>query len=218
MEIDPAALSNSRRYRLLISAVVPRPIAFVSTRSRDGHDNLAPFSFYMGVGSEPPMIALSVSSRDGALKDTAKNLDETGEFIVHSATEELAHAVNEASGDWAPEVDEFARTVLTKAKAARVAVPRVAEAKLALECRVHTVVPLGTAPHDVRLVGGEVVWIRVDDAVLEAAPAAAGAADAVSAAPLVDPLRLRPLARLGKNLYTTLGTLLALDRPRPPKR
>src|SRR5258708_39831345 len=109
MEIDPAALSNSRRYRLLISAVVPRPIAFVSTRSRDGRDNLAPFSFYMGVGSDPPMIALSVSARDGGLKDTARNFEDTGEFVINAATEELASAINESSGEGAPEVDEFDR-------------------------------------------------------------------------------------------------------------
>ena len=215
MEIDPAALPNARRYRLLISAVVPRPIAFVSTRSRDGRDNLAPFSFYMGVGSDPPMIALSVSSRDGALKDTARNIEETGEFIVHAATESLALAVNESSGDWGPGEDEFVRTGLAKARATKVNVARVAAAKIALECRAHTVLPLGNAPHEVRLVVGEVVWIHVDPAVLEDAPEAGGGPD--GAPVLVDATRLKPLARLGKNLYTTLGTLLALDRPRAPK-
>jgi flavin reductase (DIM6/NTAB) family NADH-FMN oxidoreductase RutF len=217
MEIDPAALPNTRRYRLLISAIVPRPIAFVSTRSRDGRDNLAPFSFFMGVGSDPPMIALSVSSRDGEKKDTARNLEETGEFIVHVATEELAHAVNEASGDWAFDDDEFVRTGLAKAAATKVDVARIRDAKVALECRTHTVLPLGKAPHDVRLVIGEVVWIHVDETVLEEAPAGLPT-DAADAPLLVDATLLKPLARLGKNLYTTLGSLIALDRPRVPKR
>ncbi len=212
MELDPAALPHARLYQFLISAVVPRPIAFVSTRSRDGHDNLAPFSFYMGVGSDPPMIALSVSARDGALKDTARNLAENGEFVVHAATEELAAAINEASGEWAPEVDEFERAGLAKAPSTRVAPPRVRDAKFALECRVHTVVPLGNAPREVRLVVGEVVWIHVDEAVLDAASGADG-----TLTPRVDPQRLRPLARLGRNLYTTLGRVFPMDRPKAPR-
>lgn len=207
MEIDPAALSHSRLYQFLISAVVPRPIAFVSTRSRDGHDNLAPFSFYMGVGSDPPMIAFSVSDRDGGPKDTARNLEETGEFVVHASSEELLAALNEASGDWTRDVDEFVRAGLAKAPSTRVAPPRVRDARVALECRVHTIVPLGRPPRGVRLVVGEVVWIHADDAVLEGAPDS----------PRVDPEKLRPLARLGRNLYTTLGRILALDRPRAPR-
>jgi len=206
MELDPAALPHARLYQFLISAIVPRPIAFVSTRSRDGHDNLAPFSFYMGVGSDPPMIALSISARGGGLKDTARNLEETGEFVVHAATEELALAINEASGEWAPEVDEFARTGLAKAPSTKVAPPRVRDAAFALECRVHTVVPLGNAPREVRLVIGEVVWIHAQEAVLDGLPDA----------PRVDAERLKPLARLGRNLYTTLGRVLAMDRPKAP--
>src|SRR3954465_4026203 len=92
--------------------IVPRPIAFVSTRSAVGHVNLAPFSFFMGVAGEPPLLALSVSTREGEPKDTARNLLETGEFVVNAATEEHAEQVNHASGDYAHDVDEFALTGL----------------------------------------------------------------------------------------------------------
>lgn len=183
--------------------IVPRPIAFVSTRSPDGSANLAPFSFFMGVSGEPPLLALSVSTREGEPKDTARNLVETGEFVVNAATEALAEAVNHASGDWPAGVDEFALTGLTPAPSVRVAAPRVLEAAFALECRTHTVVPLGTAPTDTRLVVGEVVWIHVRDDVLEPGES-----------PLVDATRLRPIARLGRNLYSRLGEVFALDRPR----
>ena len=205
MEFDPAALPGSTPYRLLISMIVPRPIAFVSTRSPEGRLNLAPFSFFMGVAGEPPLLALSVSTRAGEPKDTARNLIETGEFVVNSATEDLAEAVNLASGDWPQDVDEFALTGLTPAPSVRVAPPRVLEAAFSLECRTHTVVPLGAAPTDTRLIIGEVVWMHVKDEVLEPG----------SETPrLVDATRLKPIARLGRNLYTRLGEVFASDRPR----
>jgi flavin reductase (DIM6/NTAB) family NADH-FMN oxidoreductase RutF len=208
VELDPSALAGASRYRLLISLIVPRPIAFVSTRSAEGVANLAPFSFFMGVSGDPPLLALSVSTRAGEPKDTARNLLETGEFVVNAATTSLTEAVNQASGDWAADVDEFALTGLTPAPSVKVAPPRVLEAAFALECRTHTVVPLGAAPTDTRLIVGEVVWIHVQDAVLEPGD---------PAAPLVDATRLQPIARLGKNLYTRLGEVFALDRPRVPR-
>jgi flavin reductase (DIM6/NTAB) family NADH-FMN oxidoreductase RutF len=205
LELDPDALPPTDRYRLLISMIVPRPIAFVSTRSAAGHANLAPFSFFMGVSGDPPLLALSVSTRAGEPKDTARNLIDTGEFVVNAATAPLAEAVNQASGDWPADVDEFALTGLTPAPSIKVAPPRVLEAAFSLECRTHTVVPLGAAPTDTRLIVGEVVWIHVRDEVLESAEAAA---------PFVDATRLQPIARLGRNLYTRLGEVFALDRPR----
>ena len=204
MELDPAALPGAHRYRLLISMIVPRPIAFVSTRSAAGHVNLAPFSFFMGVAGEPPLLALAVSTRAGEPKDTARNLVETGEFVVNAATEDLAEAVNHASGDWAPDVDEFALTGLTPVPSTVVAPPRVEDAAWSLECRTHTVVPLGAAPRDVRLIVGEVVWMHVREDVLEDGEGPR----------LVDPERLKPIARLGKNLYSRLGEVFALDRPK----
>jgi len=211
VEFDPAGLSASHRYRLLISMIVPRPIAFVSTRSADGLANLAPFSFFMGVSGEPPLLALSISTRQGEAKDTARNILETGEFVVNAATEDLAPAVNTASGDWPFETDEFALTGLTPASCVKVRAPRVAEAAFSLECRRHTVVPLGAAPTATQLVVGEVVWMHVREDVLESTAGAPGTG------PLVDAQRLKPIARLGKNLYARLGSTFALDRPRLPR-
>ena len=189
--------------------IVPRPIAFVSTRSSAGQANLAPFSFFMGVSANPPLLALSVSTRAGETKDTARNLVDTGEFVVNAATEELAAAVNEASGDYPFGTDEFLLTGLTAAPCVRVQAPRVAEAAFSLECRTHTVVPLGSAAQGTQLIVGEIVWIHLREDILEP-----GAADGAVPAPLVDAQRLRPLARLGKNLYAGLGQTFALDRPR----
>jgi len=206
VELDPSALSASQRYRWLISLVVPRPIAFVSTRAPDGTLNLAPFSYFMGVSSDPFVIAIAVSQREGRPKDTAHNIAATGEFVVNAAGQSHAAAINCASGDWDPDVDEFALAGLTAAPSLRVAPPRVAEAAFALECRLERTIILGAPPRQTSLILGEVVWLHVRDDVLE---------DARDGVPqFADPERMRPLARLGRNLYSTLGTPFALDRPR----
>lgn len=207
MEIDPATLSASRRYRWMISLIVPRPIAFVSTRAKGGALNLAPFSYFMGVSSEPPVLAIAVSRREGEPKDTARNILETGEFVVNAAGEDHAEAINRASGDWDPDVDEFALAGLVPRPCRVVAPPRVDDAAFSLECRLHGSLVVGAPPRETTLVLGEIVWMHVRDDVLEDAadPGTPRYADAT---------RLRPLARLGRNLYTRLGPLLALDRPR----
>lgn len=199
MLLDLSTLSPGRAYRFLISAIVPRPIAFVSTRSRDGAPNLAPFSYFMGVGSKPPTLALSVIKREGRLKDTARNILETGEFVVNVATEELIAPVNLASGEYAPEVDEFALTGLTPAPAERVRAPRVAESPVNLECRLHRSLEIGEAPFDVTLIVGEVLVAHVRDDLW---------ADGMVRAD-----RLRPLARMGAKLFAPVGEVIELARP-----
>jgi flavin reductase (DIM6/NTAB) family NADH-FMN oxidoreductase RutF len=199
VELDFAELSPGRAYRYLISAVVPRPIAFVSTLSPDGTRNLAPFSYYMAVCSRPPLLALSILRRGGGHKDTARNILETGEFVVNASTEELARAVNLASGDYAPHYDEFALTGLTAAPSRRVRPSRVAESPLQMECRLHRSLDLGEEPFCTTLLLGEILVAHVRDDLWEEA--------------MVRADRLRPLARLGANLYSTLGRILAMDRP-----
>ncbi len=207
MELDPASLSPSARYRWLISLIVPRPIAFVSTRAADGTLNLAPFSFFMGVSADPPVLALAISRREGEPKDTARNILEQGEFVVNAAGMEQAAAINRTAGDWDPDVDEFALAGLTAVPSRLVAPPRVAESAFALECRLHQAIPVGAPPRETLLVLGEVVWMHVRDDVLESSREGDDPR-------LADAEQLRPLARLGRNLYSGLGPLFALDRPR----
>src|SRR5262249_18353330 len=113
MQIDIRQTSPGKAYRMMISAIVPRPIAFISTLSASGQRSLAPFSFFRGVSSVPPPLAISVFHRQGAPKDTAAHILETGEFVVNTATEELAQKVALASGDYARTYDEFQLTGLT---------------------------------------------------------------------------------------------------------
>src|SRR6266581_2768406 len=130
--VNPSSLSDRAAYRLMISAFVPRPIAFVSTRSPAGVDNCAPFSFSMGVSSHPMVLAVSIGERDGRPKDTARNILDTREFVVNLVTETIAEKMNQASGDYAGTVSEFDEAGLTRASSEVVRAPRIAESPVIL--------------------------------------------------------------------------------------
>ena len=198
LSIDPGRQTPHEVYGLLISAIVPRPIALVSTTDGRGGHTLAPFSFFMGVASAPPTVAFSlVRRREGNKKDTLRNVEETGVFVVNVVTERIAAAMNLASTDAPYGHDEFALAGLTPLPAERVASPRVAESPLHLECRLERVVEVGTQP--AYLVLGEVVLFHVAEEVLTDGR--------------IDPAKLRPVARLGGSDYGTLGDVFSMARP-----
>ena len=206
MRIDPAQTSPRDVYRVMIRAIVPRPIAWVSTRSPDGVNNLAPFSFFTGVTSVPPSIVFAPGRRadDGARKDTLCNVEATGEFVVNVVPRRLAEAMNESAVDYPPEVDEFAAAGLTPVPGEVVTAPRVAESPVQMECRLMRVVPVGPrGPGGGALVVGEIVMIHVDDAVVRDGRVDAGLLD--------------PLARLGGMEYASLGERFVMPRRRPPR-
>lgn len=197
---DTAELSARDAYRLLISAIVPRPIAWVSTVSPEGALNLAPYSFFNGVASDVPTVMFAaVAKADGSPKDSLRNARDTGEFVVNLADEALAEALNHTSGTWAHGVDEFSKAGLEAAPSSLVRPPRVAAAPVALECRVSQLVEV-TGSSSV-LVLGRVMMIHVRQALL-------GDDNLVVAE------RFRPLARLGRDEYTTLGRVFSLGRPK----
>lgn len=197
MELDPATLHARDVYALMTSLLVPRPIAWTGTRSASGVDNLAPFSYFMGVGSRPPSLALSVSrGRRGALKDTARNILETGVFTVSMVSASLAERMNATSATLPPEVSEFDACGLTPVLGRCVAAPRPAEAAVGMECRLWRALDLEST----HLFVGEILLFHLDAAVL----APGGEVDAAA---------LDPLARLGGTLYATLGRIFSLPRP-----
>lgn len=183
-------LTDGEKSRLLLSLVIPRPIAWVSTVSADGHPNLAPHSFYTIVSAHPPivMFASTLSSRfrpDGQ-KDTLANILETGEFVINFASKDLLTEIVVTAGQFAPDFDEFDAASLKKLASVDVAPPRVAAARAALECRLHHTLPMG----DAICVFGDVVRFHVDDDMLEDGRPSA--------------LDLQPIARLGGAHYGTL--------------
>lgn len=124
-------------YEVLTSLVVPRPIAWVSSISAEGVPNLAPFSFYNAVCDEPPIILISISKKeDKSRKDTARNILQTGEFVINLVSEDLLKQVKLSSEEFPPDVSEFDVCGLTQASSFKVRVPRVAQAKAWLECKL----------------------------------------------------------------------------------
>ncbi len=196
MILDPRALPTSDVYRFLISAVVPRPIAFVSTIGGDGGMNLAPFSYFNAVSSEPPLVTIAINVRDGDPKDTLRNIRETKEFVVNVVSESLLDAMVSTAGDWPRGTSEFGPAGLTPAPSARVRPPYVAESPLQLECTLYSEVTLGNSV----LMVGEVILARVRDDVLTDGK--------------VDAAKLAPVGRLGGEFYAPLGPVLRRKRPR----
>jgi flavin reductase (DIM6/NTAB) family NADH-FMN oxidoreductase RutF len=149
MQIPANSLSRPDAYRLLIACVVPRPIAWVSTLDADGRANLAPFSFFAGVTSAPPMVMVSIGRSRGRRKDTAANLIATREAVVHIPPRRLAEAMVATSADVPPDVDEFDLAGLAKTPSADVRPPRIDGAPLAMECVLDSHLEMGDGPQDV---------------------------------------------------------------------
>ncbi|MEN3165039.1 flavin reductase family protein [Tistrella mobilis] len=167
MEFDFATLDAAHRYKVLASTVVPRPIAWVTSRAPDGTANAAPYSFFNVMGSNPPVVALGILARpDGTLKDTAANIVAGGAFIVHLVSEALAPAMNLTCIDAPPGVDEIALAGLATTPGTKTGLPRLVDAPVAFECVSRAAIATGPSQ---MLVVGEVLAAHVrDDAVLDA--------------------------------------------------
>ena len=201
MELDPKAIGEMAAYKLLIGCVVPRPIAWVSTVDAAGVRNLAPFSFFMGVCGDPPTIAFSGGPREGDRKDTVRNAEATGEFVVNVVDDSHAEAMNATSAEYAADVDEFAVTGLTAAAGVRVKAPRVATAPISLECRVSQIVRIGHGPHSV--VFGEIVYMHIRDTLYDASTGR------------IDVAALHPVGRLAGHMYSRTHDVFEMKRPNP---
>ena len=201
MTIPPDQAEVRDVYRALIDLVTPRPIAWVTSAGRDGHVNLAPYSFFNVFGARPPVVVFSPGfRRDGSKKDTLRNVEELGEFVVNAAVESVAEAVNLTAADLPYGQSEVGHAGLTLTPSERVAVPRVAESPAHLECKLLQVIPLGEGPLGSSLVIGEVVLIHVDDRVLDENGR-------------IDPRKLRTIGRMGGDDYCRTSDLFALHRP-----
>jgi flavin reductase (DIM6/NTAB) family NADH-FMN oxidoreductase RutF len=164
MHIDPAQHSNVDNYKLLTNLVVPRPIAWVSSLNPDGVVNLAPFSFFNAIGSDPLYVMFSIGKNDaGEPKDTARNIKANGEFVVNLVTEDLFTAMNISAADFPAEISELDAAHLHTAPSEKIKVPRVAESKASMECRLFSEQHLGANT----LIIGEVVMFHVHDDLID---------------------------------------------------
>lgn len=191
-DFDPAQLAPNAFYRLLTATVVPRPIAWVSSVSRDGVDNLAPHSFFTVASAAPAVLQFTSVGR----KDTLRNVEATRQFVVNLAPEPLFEQINATGADFPPELSEFDEAGLTREPSLKVRPPRVAESPVAFECELHSTVGFGRST----VVFGRVVHLAVNEDVLDGDH------------PMID--RLRPLSRLGRDEWGTLGDIKELARPK----
>jgi flavin reductase (DIM6/NTAB) family NADH-FMN oxidoreductase RutF len=168
MEFDFSTLSPSQRYKLLVSTIVPRPIAWVVSLDAAGKLNAAPFSFFNAFSQDPPVVCIGIGGRHpGDVKDTGNNIRVTGEFVVNLVSFANAEQMNITAIEFGPEVDELAEAGLTPIPSIRVKPPRIAESPVSMECERLMTIELG---NERALVLGKILLMHIrDDAVIDAA-------------------------------------------------
>jgi flavin reductase (DIM6/NTAB) family NADH-FMN oxidoreductase RutF len=201
MEFDFEALAPGDRYKLLTSTIVPRPIAWVTTLSKNGVRNAAPFSFFNAMSKDPALLAVGIiSDSDGSMKDTARNILDTGEFVVNLVPREAAEAMSLTSIDAPSDVDELALAKLDTVRSIKVKPERIAASPVSFECRLHT--PIELANQLIAI--GEVVQAHIaDEMMLDPAKL------------YVDTPKLQLISRLhGRGMYGTAEAAFQMPRPR----
>jgi len=202
MKIDPANLNQQESHHLLTDIVMPRPIAWVSTVDEQGVFNLAPFSAYSMVSSRPMVVSFSVGiKRDGQKKDTLRNIELTGEFVINVVTKELAEKMNITSANYPSDISEFEKAGLTPITADIVKAPMVAESPVSMECRVIQSIDIGKPSPSYSLVIGEVLCIHIQDEFYDSQTKGVSG--------------LRAIARLGgeRDLYCLGQDTFEMERP-----
>jgi flavin reductase (DIM6/NTAB) family NADH-FMN oxidoreductase RutF len=200
MIIEPAVLNNLEAYRLLISLIVPRPIAWVTSKSPDGVVNAAPYSFFSGVRSKPPVISISAGYGKGGGKDTPRNIAATGEFVVNLVGEHQADQMNRTATEYPYGVSETEVLGIEVAASQTVSVPRIAASPAALECKLERIIPVGDPPAS--LILGEVLayWVS-DDLEWDRAEG-------------IDPKALNVIGRLQLDSYLRITETFSMERVR----
>jgi flavin reductase (DIM6/NTAB) family NADH-FMN oxidoreductase RutF len=167
MLIELDKLEDRHAHDLFAGAIVPRPIAWVSTTNLKGEHNLAPFSFFNGITWRPATLGISIVNRgDGSEKDTLRNIRETREFVVNSVSVEQGTRMFKTAETLPPGADEAGRCEVEMIAATKVRPRRVKDAKIAFECVLHDIVTVGSGPSAGNLVLGSVLALHVDDAIL----------------------------------------------------
>jgi flavin reductase (DIM6/NTAB) family NADH-FMN oxidoreductase RutF len=210
VELDPSTRESRLNYHFLTSAIMPRPIAWVTTvDAATSVVNAAPFSWFQAVCADPPMVMLAIQRRaDGSPKDTVRNIRATREFVVNVSPKALADAMVKSSGEYPSDVSEVEALGLRTSPSKAVKPPRLADSPVHLECRLHQELPLGTRG-GTSLILGEVIHLAADDEVLDHRGN-------------VDPAKLVLVARLGGQEYVDTERFFTIRRPaaddlrRPP--
>lgn len=198
ISIDPVTLTERENYKFLIGSIIPRPVAFVTTVSEDGILNGAPFSYFNIVSSNPPMISLSIQRKDGQHKDTARNILQSKEFVVHIVDEENVGQINETAASLPPEQSEVELANLTPIDSVKVTTPGVKEAKIRMECVLEHALELGEQSTD--FIIGKVVQFHIKEELYSKGR--------------IDQTGLAAISRLAGNDYAKIGEVFTIERPK----
>jgi flavin reductase (DIM6/NTAB) family NADH-FMN oxidoreductase RutF len=201
LSIDPVTNTERENYKFLIGSVIPRPIAFVTTISEAGILNGAPFSYFNIVTSNPPMISLAIQRPEGRQKDTARNIIESKEFVVHIVDEQNVEKVNETAAILPPDQSEIELAKLTPVESIKISVPGVKEAKIRMECVLEQSLELGGLDSPgCDLIIGKVVQFHIDNEIYEKGR--------------INPRGLAAVSRLAGNNYAKMGEIFEIERPK----
>jgi len=193
LTISAAPLTAEASYKLMSGVVVPRPIAWITTRSAEGLVNLAPFSCYTFLAPKPPLVGINVGRRGGELKDTSRNIHASGEFVVNIADRSMLDALHLSADEHGPEVSEVELLGLAVAPCETLAVPRLADVPVSLECRLHSIQEFGDLRAE--FIVGEVTTFHFRDGICIDGK--------------IDTRALDPICRLAGINYATLGEIVA---------
>ena len=201
---NPNELDVKTNYHLMVSGIVPRPIAFVSSISKKGEINLAPYSFFNGFGANPPIVGFSpaLSGRTGLPKDTLLNIKDTEEFTISIANSKMVGQVSLSSCEYSRDIDEFNKTGLSKEKSLFVRPPFIKESSFSMECKLYDIIDLGGKPASGNLILGEIVMFHVSE-------------DILNQNNQIDPMLLDAISRMGGSWYSKSNKgLFEFKKPR----
>ncbi len=198
--IDPKSMTERDNYKFLIGSIIPRPIAFVTSKTNSGVINGAPFSYFNIVSSNPPMISISIQRSAGNQKDTARNILEQKEFVVHIVDEDNVEKINQTAASLPSDKSEIELAKLSLVDSEKVSVPGIREAKVRFECVLERAIPL---PNDDNpgsdLIIGRIVQYHIDEDIYDDGK--------------IDPRGLRAVSRLAGANYAKIGDMFELIRP-----
>jgi flavin reductase (DIM6/NTAB) family NADH-FMN oxidoreductase RutF len=197
LSIDPSTNTERENYKLLIGSIIPRPIAFVTTLSKAGVLNGAPFSYFNIVSANPPMVSVAIQRSGGKQKDTARNIHETKEFVIHIVDEENVGKINETAASLPPEQSEIDLAKLSPIPSKEIAVPGIMESKVRMECVLEQALEVGGTTD---LIIGRIVRFHIDESIYEQGK--------------IDPNGLAAVSRLAGNDYAKLGEIFTIKRPK----
>lgn len=201
LSFDPTTNTERENYKLLIGSIVPRPIAFVTSITKDGTINAAPFSYFNVVSSHPPMISISVQRKNGVSKDTARNIIQSQEFVVHIVDEQNVEAVNTTAASLPPEESEIKHANLSLVDSESVSVPGVKEAKVRFECTLEQAITLDNKGEiGTDLLIGKIVHYHIDQQIYEDGK--------------INHHDLGAVSRLAGSDYATIGDVFSIERPK----